>query len=122
MEKAWQTKPSHEKKFHQAWLVTNTKLTTDAIQYARCVGIRAIGWSYPPGESLPELIERAGLHPITTLTSLSRSQKRQLMDKGIILCREIEPGALKSIGLMDNKAKRVTDEARELCRPVSEAI
>ena len=43
VEKAWQAQVGHAQKFHEGWLVTNTKLTTDAIQYAKCVGINAIG-------------------------------------------------------------------------------
>ena len=61
-------------KFDEAWLVTNTKFTDDAIRYAKCVGMQAIGWSYPAADSLQKRIDRLGLHPLTCLTTLSRPQ------------------------------------------------
>jgi Holliday junction resolvase-like predicted endonuclease len=118
IEKAWQTQSGRGEHFDEAWLVTNTRLTTEAIQYARCVGMKAIGWGYPSGGSLPELINRANLHPITSLTSLTRSQKVRLMNSGIVLCRELlnHPDALASIGAAGAKSARILQETGELCR------
>ncbi len=104
-----------EQKLLEAWLVTNTKLTLDAIRYADCVGIRAIGWSYPPDSSLQNLIERAGLHPLTSLTSLNRYQKRQLISQGLVFCREIDKSILQSIGISESKATHILIEANKLC-------
>jgi Holliday junction resolvase len=99
------------KKFHEAWLVTNTKLTTDAIRYATCVGMTAIGWSYPQDSSLEHLIEQFNLHPLTCLTTLNDTQKRLLLDQGFILCKDIvdNPRALGT------NAKQIIQEAKELC-------
>lgn len=117
VEKAWQKSPSHIEKFHEAWLVTNTKLTSDAIRYAECVGMKAIGWSYPAEESLEIRIDRSGLHPITCLTTLSGSQKRQLIEKGIVLCKELlSKNVLRSLGLQETKISAVVNEAEQLCR------
>ncbi|OHA64220.1 MAG: ATPase [Candidatus Wildermuthbacteria bacterium RIFCSPHIGHO2_01_FULL_48_25] len=117
VEKAWQKNPSHTEKFHEAWLITNTKLTSDAIRYAECVGMKAIGWSYPAEESLESRIDRSGLHPITCLTTLSSSQKRQLIEKGIVLCKELlSKDALRSLGLQEAKVSAVVNEAEQLCR------
>lgn len=73
----------------EAWLVTNTKTTTDVNTYALCKKIKVISWSYPEGESLRDMIEKSRLHPITILTSLSQSQKRTLLDNHIVLCKDI---------------------------------
>jgi Holliday junction resolvase-like predicted endonuclease len=116
IRRAWQALDGQEKYFNQAWLATNTKLTSDAIQYAECMGLHAVSWEYPPGESLPVLIERAGLHPITALTGLTRPEKRQLTAKGIILCRELNGSALAEIGITGSKAEAVMKELEELCR------
>lgn len=115
--KKWQQQPSHGQKFHEAWLVTNTKLSTDAIRYATCVGMTAIGWSYPENNSLESLIERLKLHPLTCLTTLSSFQKQQLLDQGLVLCRDIvdSPDILKSIGLTEVTATQVIKEVRNLC-------
>ena len=116
VEKAWRSGAGHARKFHEAWLITNAKLTTDAIRYSECVGLKAVGWDYPAGGSLPELIERAGLHPVTALTGLSRLQKRQLVDKGIILCTELTGSALGDLGLPGDKVEGVLKERGEICR------
>ena len=118
VEKAWQKNPAHTEKFHEAWLITNTKLTSDAIRYAECVGMKAIGWNYPAEESLEIRIDRSGLHPITCLTTLSGSQKRQLIQKDVILCKDLlnKPNTLRSLGLQETKITTVINEATQLCQ------
>ncbi len=106
-------------RFDEAWLVTNTELTSDAVQYASCVGMKTIGWNHPAEGNLQDLIEKTGLHPFTCLTSLSSSQKRFVMDKGITLCKDIlkEKPLLKSMGLNDIKISRIEQEIGLLCKP-----
>ena len=115
VEKAWKVMEGRTPRFHQAWLVTNTKLTEDAIQYAECVGIKAIGWNYPAGQGLAELVERANLHPLTAITSLNRYQKQQLLGKGIILCKELDAALLRDAGVAEGRISGVLQEAGELC-------
>lgn len=117
LEKAWQRNPDHTEKFHEAWLITNTKLTSDAVRYAECVGMKAIGWNYPENESLEMRIDRSGIHPVTCLTTLNGSQKRQLVQRGIVLCKDLlnKPDTLRSIGLKAIKVSEVVDEANQLC-------
>ena len=118
VEKAWQKDPAHGQKFHEAWLVTNTKLTSDAIRYAECVGMKAIGWSYPTDNSLEIRIDKAGIHPITCLTTLTNSQKRQLIEKSIVLCKELltQRNVLRQIGIQEAKISTVINEAEQLCK------
>ncbi len=119
VEKAWQQNKSHAEKFHEAWLVTNTKLTSDAIRYAECVGLKPVGWSYPAEESLESRIDRSGLHPITCLTTLSSSEKRQLIEKEVVLCKNLldkPEDILRSIGLKEAKIIMVVNEASQLCQ------
>jgi hypothetical protein len=73
----------------ESWLVTNTKATTEAISYARCVGISIISWNYPEGFSLRELVEKSGLHPITALESLDNEKKQRYFDEGIVFIKDI---------------------------------
>ena len=117
VEKAWKKNHAHTERFHEAWLITNTKLTSDAIRYAECVGMKAIGWNYPAEESLEIRIDRSGLHPITCLTTLSGSQKRQLIEKGMVLCRELlRNDVLRSLGLPEAKISAIVTEAEQLCK------
>ena len=81
--------PDHINKSHEMWVVTNTALTSDAIQYAQCKGLHAIGWNHPPDNSLSTRIERAQLFPITCLLSLNTSVKKRLLEIGIITCEDL---------------------------------
>ena len=76
-------------KFHKAWLVTNTKLTFDAITYGECVGLKMLAWSYPKTGSLQNLIEESNLYPVTSLSLLSADQKQKLLSQDIVLCHDI---------------------------------
>lgn len=70
-------------------LVTNTKFTSEAIAYAECAGVELLGWGYPTNQSLFMLMGRAKVYPITALTRLSRTEKRLLIDSGVIAVDEI---------------------------------
>ena len=102
-------------------LMTNTTFTTNAISYAECVGIEVVSWDYPLNNSLHEMIEKTGLHPLTCLTSLSDSEKKILLEKGIVLCSMIDEGPEKKklieIGLSEARIREVDDEIKILCRP-----
>jgi len=103
----------------QGWLVTNTKITNEAIKYCSCVGLKAIGWSYPSrGEGLQGLVQNKGLYPITALISLNQSQKRKLLIRDLVLCQQLvkRKDILKSIGLKTNQIDQVIKEAEDLCR------
>lgn len=70
------------------WVVTNTKLTIDASNYARCKGIKVIGWNYPEKNNLQDYVEQPNLYPITILHTLSRQEKQSLLAGDIVLCRD----------------------------------
>lgn len=121
VQKVWQKDSGHGQKFHEAWLVTNTKLTSDAIRYAECVGMKAIGWRYPLGNGLEARIDRAGLHPITCIMGLSRSHKQQLLAAGLVLCKELlgQRNLLRSLGLSESKMSALLSEINQLCQTES---
>lgn len=75
--------------FDGCWLITNTKVTSEVKTYALCIGMRVTAWDYPQGESLNELIDRSGLHPITSLNSLASEKKKELIERGIIFCKDL---------------------------------
>ncbi|MHB0865821.1 MAG: ATP-binding protein [Minisyncoccota bacterium] len=70
-------------------LVTNTKFTSEAVAYAECSGVELLGWGYPENASLSILMSRAKVYPITTLTRLSRAEKRLLLDSGVIAVDQV---------------------------------
>jgi len=102
--------------FTHPMLVTNTKATTDATAYAKCVGMQVITWSYPAERGLRELVETHHLHPITSLATLSNMQKQQLLEQNIVLCSElIENASSLLFELSPEKKKQVLEEARFAC-------
>lgn len=70
------------------WVITNTKLSGDSIEYAKCKNINVIAWSYPAEGNLQDRIENAKLYPVTIL-DLSHREKKQLLDNGYTLCQDL---------------------------------
>ncbi len=73
----------------KGFVVTNSRFTLDAIQYAECAGLGLISWDYPKEGSLKYYIDRSGLYPVTSLHSLTRAQKKLILEEGIVLCCEL---------------------------------
>lgn len=104
--------------FDQPWIWSNTQFTIDAIEYAQCAGMRLTGWGYPEGQSLPELIDRYKLYPVTALTTINQSKKNMLIEHGLILCRDI-PGnrnALVRLRFKPHEIDLVIAEAQGICQ------
>lgn len=116
IEKRWRLAPENANLNFRGWVVTNTRFTSDAIEYGTCAGLHMVSWDYPKNYSLKDMVEKAGLFPITVLTSLSHKQKQQLLDKKVILVRDLlaKKGLLSEIGLAGSKKEKVVNEMEEL--------
>lgn len=99
------------------WLITNTKFTSTAQDYANCVGINMLSWDYPKRNNLHDRIQRAGVYPITVLQSLSSKQIETLISRNVILCRDLveHEGVLRHLHLAKRKHESVMQEARAVC-------
>ena len=117
VEKQWQKQPGHQTKFHQGWVYTNTRLTTDAIQYGTCMGLGLVSWDYPRENGLKDRIDKSGLHPLTALTTLTRAEKTKLLDEGIVLCKQLHesPKLLEKIGIDKKRHKKILEDSEKLC-------
>lgn len=118
LEKRFLAEPAHSYKTHKGWLITNTRMTSDAIEYGTCVGLGLLSWDFPAERSLRAWIDSAGLHPVTCLTSLSVKQKQQLLKKGVVLCRELtaNPRVLDDLGIPGAKIDAVMAEVNITCK------
>lgn len=76
-------------KIDNVWIITNTKLTSDAVIYSQCKGVKMLGWNYPSGENLQRFVEDPRMYPITILTDLTQEEKRILIEDNILLCRDL---------------------------------
>lgn len=115
IEKQSRKNPEKEKKIHEGWLVTNTRFTTDAIQYGTCAGLHLLGWDYPEKGSLKQMIDESGLHPLTALTSINNTEKQKLLAMKYVLCQELDEKVLKNAGIHLIKIKGILDECNKLC-------
>ena len=104
-----------DQKMSEGWLITNTKFTLSAIKFAECKNLKIVGWNYPIDNGLKDMIERAGLHPITSLFSLSGHDKKSLIEKNVILCKTLkeDPSHLTSIGLSEANRDAVLEEIEQ---------
>lgn len=118
LQKAHSEKEVKVPRVHEGWLITNTKLTSDAIRYANCTGLTVIGWDYPEKGNLQDLILETGVHPLTFLSSLSQRDKNSLLEQGIVMCRELKdsPAPLRSIGYNDDQIENVVKEVDMVCQ------
>jgi hypothetical protein len=83
--------------FSKAWLVTNTKCTSEAISYANCVNLGIISWHYPTNMNLEHYIEQKKLYPISILPSLKDKQKDKLLENNILTIQDLLSNNLESI-------------------------
>lgn len=100
------------------WLITNTKLSQDAIVYSQCKGMPAIAWNYPNEGNLQDFVENPQMYPVTILNSLSEKEKQRLVEKDIVLCRDLlekEEEALSDALINNENLKRAKEDAQLIC-------
>jgi len=121
IENKWKMIEGHTQKFHQAWVVTNTRFSDDASKYGLCMNMNLLSWDYPINNGLKDWIDNSGLHPITSLTTLSQGEKQNLLDKGIVLCKTVNQNhsLLERIGVKPPRLQTVIDECAALCEIIS---
>lgn len=113
----WSHQPGHKFKVHKGCVATNTRFTTDAVQYASCVDLRLLSWDYPKREGIKDLVKRYNLHPVTCLSSLKSDEKNLLLEKDIVFCKQIcdDKKILQSAGINPRHVNRIAKEAAEIC-------
>jgi hypothetical protein len=98
-------------------IATNTRFSDDAMTYGRCAGLHLVAWNYPVGNGLRDMIDKSGLHPVTCIGSLTRQEKAALLNKGMVLCRQLfeHPKMLGEIGVSLGREKAILKELEGLC-------
>lgn len=101
---------------YRGGVVCNTRFSDDAMNYAKCAGLVMISWDYPADTGLKYWIDKTGLHPVTSLISLTKNEKQFLLVKGIVLCNQLEENKplLQEMGLSENQIKTIIREAVNL--------
>ncbi len=99
-------------KLSEGWLITNTYFSDTAITYAECNNLKLMSFDYPEDGSLQDRIIEYSLYPITILTTLSKEEKRKLIEKGIVLCQSLRnrSNELEEIGVHKEKVYLILEE------------
>lgn len=112
----WEQEHQPQYLFDKGWIFTNTRFSADALKYGTCAGLKLISWDFPAKENLRELIDHSGLFPLTSLTSLSKTEKQQLLTQGLVLCKEVlqNPASLLQAGIPLPRHKAIYLEVEAL--------
>lgn len=104
-------------RYNHEMLVCNTKLSDDAITYAKCIGQKIISWRYPPEKSLERMIEEKGLYPITIL-GLNKYELGSFAKNNMMLIRDLVNSKLNilssEIGISYQRLERLQNLARQI--------
>lgn len=105
--------------FDQAWLVTNTRVTSEAIKYAQCMNIKILAWQYPTRNSLEQIIDKKNLYPITILPSMTRQVLNKMLNSDLVMAEDLLRYTAQDMQyrfkLKDFVAKSLERESRMLC-------
>ncbi|WP_457616507.1 ATP cone domain-containing protein [Lutibacter sp.] len=117
IQEQWNKNPEKKSVLKQGWIVTNTKFTEDAINYAKCAGLSLLSWDYPKNNGIKNNIDKYGLYPITVLTTLTKREKNLLIENDVILTKELLEASLilNKLGFPETKIRKVLSEVRDLC-------
>jgi len=103
--------------YHHEMLVCNTKLSDDAITYAKCIGQQIISWRYPPEKSLERMIEEKGLYPVTIL-GLNKYEVASFARNNMMLMRDLINSKLNILsnktGISYQRLERLQNLARQI--------
>jgi hypothetical protein len=102
-------------KIDRAMIVTNTRYSSQALQYGACRNILQIGWSSPKNQGLQRLISGRNLFPLSCLRGLSMDFRLKLALSGIVLFEQLIKEDTRSLS-------RKTDLSLEFLRNIKEKI
>ncbi|MCK5474837.1 MAG: restriction endonuclease [Candidatus Aenigmarchaeota archaeon] len=100
----------------EAWVVTNTKFSTHAENYARCRNVRLLGWNFPQRSGINDIIENYKAYPLTIL-NLTRQERECLVTEDIIDTNDFidaKEFKLTKAKISLNRAKELKKEINEL--------
>ena len=98
------------------WLISNTKFSKDAIEYAECVGLKLLGPNYPHKSALADLAKKYHVHPITCLTSLKKIDAKKLLKQKVVLTKQLidNPKILEDLKIKATNREQIIKEATTL--------
>ncbi|MEM2123312.1 MAG: restriction endonuclease, partial [Candidatus Bathyarchaeia archaeon] len=105
-------------RFDGAWLITNTKFSLEAVEYAKCTGMTLLGWSYPSDTSLQRMIECRDLYPITILKNIHADEVHRFFRMDLVTLNDIAKRSLKELhrvtGISEDRLSKIKAEAEKI--------
>ncbi len=99
--------------FERIIMLCNTKMTSHAERYAKCVGIQHIGWKTPDG-GIENMIRQTRTYPVTLLASATKAEKNKMSNAGIVTLDDLlKVSRVKSVS-KDNLLKLKTEAKKIL--------
>ena len=98
-------------------LMSNTDFSADAIKYAQGVGLLLFSMNYPAKNTFVDIIKKYKVYPISVLKSLKVRDRNTLLDKGVVVLKQLKETHLESIGLKENERHKILQEVKVLTRP-----
>jgi len=99
-------------------LVTNTKFSGVATDYAECVGIELLGWRTPNDQGLETIIDENGFYPITILPSLKQEDAPEFIKNKMALVQNLleldKEEFLRQNEITKNQLEKLVEEAKAL--------
>ena len=113
----WNENNKTGSKLTKGWVVTNTRFTEDALKYGKCCGLYLLSWDYPKDDGLKDRIDRLGLYPITVSTLLTKREKQFLLNRNVVLCRDLIEDFfyLDHLGISNIRKDKILNEIKQLC-------
>lgn len=93
-------------------LASNTAFSLDAITYARGSKLHLLGVNAPTEKPFLEEIKALHLYPVTSLKSITRRTKTELLRSGLVVAKDIPPkiGFLLDLGLEEGQVDQLLRE------------
>jgi hypothetical protein len=98
-------------------IFTNTKFSEDAISYGKGVGLLLYSLNYPERNTFIDLIRKYKVYPVTILKSLRVRDQRSLLNKKIVVVKQVTQQHLIDIGLTNLEITKILKEIKILTRP-----
>jgi Holliday junction resolvase len=98
----------------EAWLVTNTRFSSDGLKFAHCKGMILIGWNHPEERSLAHMIDAKAVYPVTVLHKVDPQTLTALAKGQVLLLKQLVDGDAAELAARTNlPAERIKTLARE---------
>ena len=110
-------KEANPKEHFEYALFSNTSFTQDAVKYAEGEGLLLYSMNYPKKNTFIDLIRKYKVYPITALKSLKVSVRKNLLEEGIVVVKQMRKEVLEKYNLKESEISKVMQEVKILTRP-----